>query len=88
MHLSSKFVNGGNISCYFIEGFQRTETVIHIDFIYHIPSYKLDDDVFKSYGLRNPVWSAYKLLKWDESNRELIIEVDQYREIRLKRIKK
>jgi hypothetical protein len=53
-----KFVNGGNIPCYFIEDSQRTETVIHVEFIYHIPSYNLDDDVFKSYGLRNPVWSG------------------------------
>jgi hypothetical protein len=83
-----KFVNGGNISCYFIEGSKRTETVIHIEFVYHIPSYNLDDEVFKSYGLRNPIWSSYKLLKWDEQNKELIIEVDQYREIRLKRTKK
>lgn len=83
-----KFVNGGNIPCYFIEGSQRTATVIYIEFIYHIPSYNLDDVVFRSYGLRNPIWSAYKLLKWDENDGELIIEVDQYREIRLKRIKK
>jgi hypothetical protein len=82
-----KFINGGNIPCLFIEGSQKNETTINIQFAHHIPSYNLDDDVFKSYGLRNPIWSAYKLLKWDSIDKELIIEVNQYQEIRLKRIK-
>lgn len=81
-----KFANGGNVPCYFIEGSQRTETVIRVDFIHHVSSYNLDYDIFKSYGLRNPVWSVHKLLKWDGHSKELIIEVDQYREIRLKRV--
>jgi hypothetical protein len=83
-----KFINGGNIRCLFIEGSQITETNINIAFVHHIPSYNIDDDVFKSYGLRNPIWSAYKLLTWDSTNKELIISLNQYQEIRLKRIKK
>ena len=83
-----KLINGGNIPCLFIEGSQKTETEIFIVFVHHIPSYNLDDDVFKSYGIRNPIWSAYKLLKWDSKNKELIIEVNQNQEIRLKRIQK
>lgn len=82
-----KFTNGGNIPCLFIQGTQRSEKQMRIEFINHIPSYNIDDDVFKSYGLRNPIWSAYKLLKWDSIDRELIIEIpDQRTEIRLKRI--
>jgi hypothetical protein len=81
-----KFANGGLIPCYWIERGQKTRSNISISLIDHIPSYNLDDGTFKSYGLRNPIWSAYKLLEWDESNRELIIGIDQYREIRLKRI--
>ena len=50
-----KFINGGNIPCLFIEGSQKTETTIIVQFVHHIPSYNLDDDVFKSYGLRNPI---------------------------------
>lgn len=83
-----KFINGGNIPCMFIEGIQKNITTISISFIYHIPSYNLDDETFKSYGLRNPLWSAYKLLKWDAVSKELIIEIKQHQEIRLKRIQK
>ncbi len=81
-----KFIHGGNIPCYFIEGDQKVETTITISHVYHVPSYNLDDDVFKSYGLRNPIWSAYKLLEWDNVMKELVIKIDKHREIRLKRI--
>lgn len=81
-----KFINGGNIPCMFIENSQKTKTTISISFIYHIPSYNLDDEVFKSYGLRNPIWSAYKRLKRNSPLKELIIKINQHQEIRLKRI--
>jgi hypothetical protein len=81
-----RFSNGGDIPCYFIERRQRTETTISIEIIDSIPSYNLHDEVFKSYGLRSPIWSAYRLFKWDAQNKELIIEVNEYQEIRLKRV--
>ncbi|MEI6752921.1 MAG: hypothetical protein WCK78_07115 [Paludibacter sp.] len=79
-------VNGGNVSCYFIEGSNQIKLEVFIELKSHIPSYNLTNDVFLSYGLYNPIWSAYKLLKWDDETKELIIDVSNRKTKRLKRI--
>lgn len=83
-----RFHKGGNIPCYFIEGTRQTESEISVELISAVPSYNLNDDIFLSYNLRNPIWSAYKLLKWNNETKELIIEVNKHKTIKLKRIVK
>ena len=80
------YVNGGNILCNFIEGNNQFELEVFIEFKSHIPSYNLTNDVFLTYGLCNPIWSAHKLLKWDDETKELIIDVSNRKTKRLKRI--
>lgn len=80
-----KCINGGNVHCYFIEERGESEAIINVGL--KGSSYVLDYDIFKSYDeLRNPIWSEFKLLKWDEINRELVIDIDHNRKIKLKRI--
>ena len=80
-----KLIEGGNISCFFIEETRTSNAIINIKCVHHIPSYILDYKIFKSYNLINPIWSAYKKLIWDKKKEELIIEINEYKEIRLKR---
>lgn len=82
-----KLINGGNVPCIINEGTNENETIIYVEHVQHVPSYNLSHDIFKSYNLRNPLWSAYYLLKWDSNDKELIIEIDQHRDIRIRRIK-
>lgn len=66
---------GGLVPCKVSHAYQSPqEWELDVDLVDVVPSYRINNEVLKSYKVRIPLWTSEQILEWNEIEKILLIK--------------